>query len=104
MVSKKSWKIVWDYEALNQFKEILGYLEEQSSQAPRIVKKAILDQIVQIKENPLIFEVDKVKTPKDKNFRAFIAFSYRITYQVNTDKSEIRILRVRHTSREPLGY
>ena len=104
MVKTKSWKIVWDLEALDQFKEVLGHLSEQSSQAPRIVKKAILDQIVQIKENPLIFEVDKLKTPKDNNFRAFIAFSYRVTYQVNTDKSEVRILRIRHTSREPLGY
>jgi hypothetical protein len=45
MVKPKSLKVVWDVEALNHFKEILTYLEEQSSQAPKIVKKAILDRI-----------------------------------------------------------
>lgn len=104
MVRTKSWNIIWDLDALNQFKEILEYLEKQSNQAPGIVKKAILDQIAQIEKNPQIFEVDKLKTPKDKNFRAFIVLSYRVTYQVKADESEVRILRIRHTSREPLGY
>jgi plasmid stabilization system protein ParE len=104
MVKASSLKVIWDVEALNQFKEILTYLEEQSRQAPKIVKKAILDRINQIKDNPLTCESDKLKSPTDKDFRAFIVFSYRITYQVKLDEKEIRILRVRHTSREPLGY
>ncbi len=104
MVKLSSCKIVWDIEALNQFKEVLEFLSEHSIQAPRIVKKAILDQIALVKKNPQIFEVDKLRSPKDKNFRAFVVFSYRVTYQIKLDKSEIRILRIRHTSREPLGY
>ncbi len=104
MVKSSTLKIVWDTEALKQFKEVLEYLEEQSSQAPQIVKKAVLDQIAQIKENPLIFESDKLKLPKDKNFRAFIVLSYRVAYQIKPEKGEIRILRIRHTSRESLGY
>lgn len=104
MVKSSALKVVWDTEALNQFKEVLEYLEEQSKQAPRIVKNAILGQIAQIKANPLIFEVDKLKAPEDKNFRAFIALNYRITYQISSETKEIRILSVRHTSREPLGY
>jgi plasmid stabilization system protein ParE len=104
MVKASSLKVIWDIEALNQFKEILTYLEEQSRHAPKIVKKEILDRINQIKDNPLTYESDKLKSPADKDFRAFIVFSFRITYQVKLDKKEIRILRVRHTSREPLGY
>lgn len=104
MVKQSSFKVIWDVEALNQLKEILTYLEEQSRQASKIVKKGILDRINQIKKNPLICEADKLKFPTDENFRAFIVFSYRITYQFKLDKKEIRILRVRHTSREPLGY
>ena len=49
-------------------------------------------------------EVDKLKAPSDMDFRAFIVFSYRITFQIKLEAKEIRILRVRHTSREPLGY
>ena len=39
MVKVLPLKIVWDIEALNQFKEILIHLEQQSIQAPKIVKK-----------------------------------------------------------------
>jgi plasmid stabilization system protein ParE len=49
-------------------------------------------------------EVDKLKAPSGMDFRAFIVFSYRITFQIKLEAKEIRILRVRHTSREPLGY
>jgi hypothetical protein len=104
MVKAKPLKVVWDIEALGQFKEILIFLEEQSIHAPKIVKNAVLDRIEQIKVNPLSFELDKLKSPSDKDFRAFIVFSYRITYQIKFDAREIRILRIRHTSREPLGY
>jgi hypothetical protein len=48
--------------------------------------------------------VDKLKEPLNKNFRAFVVYSYRVTYQINMEAKEIRILRIRHTSREPLGY
>jgi plasmid stabilization system protein ParE len=63
VVKLGNFKIVWDVEALNQFKEILEFLAEQSIQAPRIVKKAILDQIAQVKKNPQIFETDKLRSP-----------------------------------------
>jgi len=104
MVKSASFKIVWDTNALKLFKEILAYLEEQSDQAPKIVKKAIIERVGFIKNNPLICELDKLKDDPNKEFRAFVVFSYRVTYQVKLDINEIRILRVRHTSREPLGY
>ncbi len=85
-------------------KEILGYLEKQSNQAPKIIKTSILEKLNHIKVNPLTFEIDKLKEKPNKDFRAFFVFSYRVTYQVKTDLNEIRVLRVRHTGREPLGY
>ena len=97
-------KVVWDIEALNQFKEVLTYLEEQSEQAPKIVKQAILDRIKVIVKNPFSYELDKLREPSSEEFRAFVVFNYRITYQIQLELKEIRILRVRHTSREPLGY
>lgn len=57
MVKSISPKIVWDANALEQFKEILIYLEQQSSQAPKIVKKAIIERIGLIKNNPLIRDI-----------------------------------------------
>ncbi|MBP7478736.1 MAG: type II toxin-antitoxin system RelE/ParE family toxin [Chitinophagales bacterium] len=104
MVKSSSYRIIWDREALDHFKEILEYLEKQSIQAPKIVKKAINSRLEIIKINPLIAELDKLKDPPNKDFRAFVIYSYRVTYQVVPDIKEIRILRIRHTSREPLAY
>ena len=104
MVKPPSLKIIWDRNALDNFKEILDYLGKQSVQAPKIVKAGITARIEAIKINPLITEFDKLKDSPNKDFRAFVIFSYRVTYQIKTEIKEIRILRIRHTSREPLGY
>ena len=69
-----------------------------------IVKSAIIARLDLIKTNPLICELDKLKDSPNKEFRAFVVFSYRVTYQIKNDSKEIRVLRIRHTSREPLGY
>jgi plasmid stabilization system protein ParE len=104
MVKRNSFKIVWDRKALDHFKDVLSFLEKQSNQAPKIVKSAIMSRLDLIKTNPLLCEFDKLKDAPNKDFRAFIVYSYRVTYQISSDVKEIRILRIRHTSREPLGY
>ena len=104
MVKSSSYRIVWDRKALDNFKEILAYLEKQSIQAPKIVKSAIITRLDTIKTNPLITELDKLKDSPSKEFRAFVVYSYRVTYQIKKEVGEIRVLRIRHTSREPLGY
>ena len=104
MVNKKPFKIIWDRNALDDFKEILSFLAKQSTQAPKIIKEGVLSRLDNIKTNALIYEVDKLKDEPNKEFRAFVVYSYRITYQIKTNPKEIRIIRIRHTSREPLGY
>lgn len=104
MVKMSQFEVVWDVIAFEQFRDILIYLEEQSVQAPKIVKKGILERIKVIKKNPHTCEPDKLRSPISEEFRAFIVFSYRVTYQIDFESRQIRILRVRHTSREPLGY
>ena len=104
MVKSVGYKIVWDRQALDNLKEILGYLEKQSNQAPKIIKTSILQKLDHIKTNQLTIEFDKLKEKPNKDFRAFFVYSYRVTYQVKTDLNEIRVLRIIHTSREPLGY
>jgi len=104
MVKKKSFKVVWDRKTLDEFKEILTFLEEQNLQAPKIVKKAVMDRISILQTNPNICEIDKLKEPKSAAFRAFVVFNYRVTYQIKNETSQIRILRIRHTSREPQVY
>jgi plasmid stabilization system protein ParE len=104
MVKQAAFKLVWDRKALDHLKDILSYLSKKSEQAPQIVKAAILERLEIIRKSPLTCEADKLRDYPNKDFRAFVVFSYRITYQINSKKREIRILRVRHTSREPLNY
>ena len=104
MIKQKSFTIIWDRIALDHFKDILDFLSKQSSQAPKIVKEGVLSRIEDIKKNAFIFEIDKLKDYPNKEFRAFVIYNYRITYQINEASKEIRILRIRHTSREPFGY
>ena len=104
MVKKKVFKIIWDRNALDNFKEILDYLSKQSTQAPKIVKEGILSWLELLKRTPVIYESDKLKDDSNDEFRAFVIYSYRVTYQIITGAKEIRVIRIRHTSREPLGY
>ncbi|MDX2174002.1 MAG: type II toxin-antitoxin system RelE/ParE family toxin [Bacteroidota bacterium] len=104
MVKKKVFKIVWDVKALNDFKEILEYLGNKDPQAPKIVKQGVLSRLTVIKTDAFIYEADKLKENINKEFRAFVVYSYRVTYQIKIETTEIRIIRIRHTSREPLGY
>ncbi len=104
MVKSAPFMLVWDRMALDNFKEILTYLGKQSDQAPKIVKSAIIERLVIIKDNPMSCEPDKLKVSPNRDFRAFILFSYRVTYQIISEMNEIRVLRIRHISREPLGY
>jgi plasmid stabilization system protein ParE len=104
MTKQKSYTIIWDRIALDDFKGVLDYLSKQSSQAPKIVRKGVISRLGEIEKNPLIFEIDKLKEYPNEEFRAFVIYNIRITYQVKVVTKEIRILRIRHSSREPLGY
>jgi hypothetical protein len=61
MTRHKSYAIIWDRIALDDFKSVLDYLSKQSSQAPQIVKKGVISRLGDIEKNPLIFQIDKLK-------------------------------------------
>ncbi|MFM6914988.1 MAG: type II toxin-antitoxin system RelE/ParE family toxin [Aquirufa sp.] len=96
--------VIWERKALEEFKSILTYLKNQSFNASRIVKFRMLDRVELLKSNPRIVEADKLKNDPNVNFHAFVVFSYRLTYQILEEEKLIRILRIRHTSKEPLNY
>ncbi len=101
MVENRS--LVWDKEALNDFKIIYSFLKTGDNlDYANEVKKAILKTAKELVKNPFIFEQDRFKFDNDGSFRAFEEFKYRVAYKIT--EVQIRILRVRHTSREPLEY
>jgi len=66
------------------------------------VKDTILKTTTELLENPTLFKQDRFKTDNDGSFRAFEKFKYRIVYKITEE--QIRIIRVRHKSREPIEY
>jgi plasmid stabilization system protein ParE len=102
MVNKMKFTIIWSPDARADFKEILEWYGAKSKPARTLVKEAIFDTILKIQKQPFIFEKDKFKSPQEDSYRAFTIYSTRITIEIVSD--EIHILRLRHTSREPLEY
>ena len=101
-MAKTKIKIEWNNEASFQFYEILDYLANESDKAVSIVGNAILDEIESLVKFPEKHPPDRFKKNKDGNFRAFVVYSYRISYLLENDS--VYVLRIRHTSREPLEY
>ncbi|MCD4696384.1 MAG: type II toxin-antitoxin system RelE/ParE family toxin [Bacteroidales bacterium] len=102
MVRKKKLKVIWSYDAKEHLHKIYKFIRKDSPQNAIRVKEIIILRVKQLPENPYISEEDKYKIDNPGNYRAFTIFSYRIAYKI-TDES-ILILRIRHTSREPLNY
>jgi len=101
-MAKTKIKIEWSNDATNYFYELLEYLEEESEQALSIVGNAILDEIESLVTHPAKHPLDRFKKNNNGTFRACVVFSYRISYLI--DNNIVYILRIRHTSREPLEY
>lgn len=95
-------KIGWDRNALRQFNKSILYIAEDSIQNAENVRADVLEKIESLLSYPEKFPPDKYKANNDGNFRAFELHRLRVAYYVGVDV--IRILRVRHTSREPQGY
>ena len=79
-------------------------MDAKSKQAPSLVKYSIFEKLELARKNPLLFEKDRLRVPASNDIRAFVVFSYRVICQVKLEQNEIRVLRTRHTSREPLGF
>lgn len=87
---------------MQDFNDAIRYIAEDSLQNAEKVKEDILGKVAHLAEYPSIYPPDRYKKENDGNFRAFELHRYRISYHVSL--KEIRILRVRHTSREPKEY
>ena len=74
----------------------------EDSAGKKIVASDIFEHLNKIPGNPEFFPPDKYKQNNDGSYRAFEKHHYRIAYRF-TDKV-IRVLRVRHVSREPKEY
>jgi len=94
--------IRWNKKAIIQLDEAIEYIEKDSSVNAVKVRKEILLKIDSLLKHPEQYGPDKYKTKNDGSFRAFELHHYRISYRYIAP--EIRIIRIRHTKMNPLGY
>jgi plasmid stabilization system protein ParE len=99
---KSKYEIIWDDEARDYFRTAIKYIKKESPQGAKTVKIEILKTVKSIINNPFIFEPDRFRKDNTGDFRAFTVFHFRITYRIANDC--IQIVRMRHTSQEPLEY
>lgn len=93
-------KIKWNKLAVKQLLEIIQYLEDNDlvNYAEKIEIR-ILSKIHSLPNHLNTFQIDRLKKKNDGSFFAFEIDRYRISFRkIN---KEIRILRIRHSSRRP---
>lgn len=94
--------IVWNSKAKEELRKLYQYVLKDSYQNALKVREDIINRVLSLAENPDSYHLDKYKTNNDGTWRAFEIHRYRNPYRVK--KGEIRIIRIRHTSRSPLAY
>ncbi|QPH41581.1 type II toxin-antitoxin system RelE/ParE family toxin [Pedobacter endophyticus] len=93
-------KIKWNKSAVKQLLDIIQYLEENDElEYAERLESRILSKIKSIPILINTFQQDRLKRENDGSFFAFEIDSYRISFRHLRD--DIRILRIRHTSRRP---
>lgn len=93
---------VWTPQAITELRKAFEYISQDSPQNANNVIDEIIALADKLPEQPEMFPPDKYKKNNDGSWRSFEKFHYRISYRI-TNKN-IRIIRMRHTSRSPLQY
>lgn len=95
-------EIAWTAPAQKQLEGAYQYILKRSYQNAEKVKEDILSSTRKLALQPEIHPLDKYRKVNDGSFRAYELHRYRIAYRVTERK--IVIVRVQHTSMEPLNY
>ena len=98
----KHYEVVWTKRCQQHMKHAYDYISKDSSQKATKVLEDIVNAVNKAAPNPEFYAPDKYKKNNDGSYRAFEKHHYRIAYRF--DDTVIRVLRVRHTSREPNEY
>jgi len=94
--------VVWDEKAKAELRKAYSYILLSSLQNAEKVRDDIIDLTFDLPNHPDKHPVDRFKTNNDGSWRAFEKHHYRISYKVTS--TQIRIIRIRHTSQSPLKY
>ncbi len=78
------------------------YILKDSLQNAEMVRDDIINLTIELSNHPERYPIDKLKNKNDGTWRYFQKYHYRVSYKIT--KNEIRIVRLRHTSRSPLRF
>lgn len=96
-------EIKWSKLALDQLTDILDFILESGFDGySRQLEENILSKTDKLIDNYTLYPTDKYKKDNDGSYHAFEIDDFRISYRVK--KSEINIIRIRHTSRRTRKY
>nr|WP_294876771.1 type II toxin-antitoxin system RelE/ParE family toxin [uncultured Pedobacter sp.] len=94
--------VVWSNSAKAELKKAYEYIALDSLQNAKMVRDTLIDLTLDLPKHPEKHPEDKFKKDNDGAWRAFEKYHYRISYRILKD--QIRIVRMRHTSKSPLNY
>jgi len=94
--------VLWSNSAKAELKKMYEYIALDSLQNAQMVKDELIGLTIDLLRNPEKYSLDKFKTENDGTWRAFEKHHYRVSYRILKD--QIRIVRMRHTSKSPLDY
>jgi plasmid stabilization system protein ParE len=94
--------VVWSNSAKAELRKAFEYIALDSLQNAQMVRDTLIDLTIDLSENPEKHPLDKFKKSNDGSWRPFEKHPYRISYRIL--KNQIRIVRMRHTSKSPLAY
>jgi len=99
---ERIYEIRWNKSARTQLKAIYDYVQKDSLQSAIKIINTIIDTTETLNRNPERFGIDKLKKANDGSYRYVEIYRYRVAFRIY--HSHIRILRIRSTDQEPLGY
>jgi plasmid stabilization system protein ParE len=94
--------VLWINSSKTELKKAYDYIALDSIQNAQMVRDTLIDLTIGLSENPEKHPLDKFKKHNDGSWRAFEKYHYRISYRIF--ENQIRIVRMRHTSKSPLNY
>jgi len=95
-------KLVWNKRPSSYLSQELKQISEESFQGAETVETGILSNLDKALDQPERYPADKYKIGNDESYRAFEIHGYRVAYRFT--KSQIKVLRIRHTRQEPKEY
>lgn len=94
--------IIWSKQAISDFREIITYLSPQNIRAADEYRDKIIDIICSsITEYP---EIYRTLTKAKYASICPMPYPYKITYKINRNHNNVRILRIIHGRRNFPGF